>query len=868
MAEGSDRAASRPDLPIDLVLGELVSLLKQQKTLVLEAPPGAGKTTRAPLALLEVVPPGSEILVGEPRRVAARLAAERVAAELGERPGQTVGYSVRFEEARSAATRVRYVTYGLLLRELLRDGALENVGAVVLDEFHERSLASDVCLARLVALQRSTRPELRLLVMSATLEGERLASELGNCARIRSEGRTFPLNVEHLDKPDERPLDKQVASAVRQSLARETKGDILVFLPGAREIRFAGVALEALAREAGAAIFPLHGDLPLKEQVNVLGPSSRRKIVLATNIAEASVTVPGVTTVIDSGLVRQAEHAPHTGVSQLKLVKASQASAIQRAGRAGRTRPGHVLRLYTRGDFETRPEQQIPEIRRSDLSEMWLLLKSMGIQEPEKLVWLDTPEPKSVVAAHQLLRSLGALNEEGAISEVGRKLLAFPVHPRLGRVILEGQARGVAEQACLLAALLTERDVRLETRGARTGGPAPSAHLEPGPSDALELFERFELARQANFEASELRYLDLDPGAIRTVSLLDKQLVRALPRALSERAYPSPAELGSLLRRCLLSGFSDRVARRRAPGSRELILCNGQTATQSENSVVTVEPLLLALDVEERREAQRGPQIQVRLASAIDPDWLLTDYYANLEFADAIVFDEERGRVEAVSKINYGSVVLEEVRSPATPNEASAEVLFRYASKRGALTTKVREATAVLAGRLEVVTRFSGAAPTDATLDWPTRVLKNACSLTTRLAELEKLDFAELALTFLTPTEREALERLTPERLHLGPGRSLTVHYGAGLLPWVESRLQDFFGMTQGPSVGAGSVPVTLHLLAPNQRPVQVTTDLAGFWERHYPAIRRELMRRYPRHSWPEDGATATPPPPRNTGRR
>ncbi len=867
MAEGSNRTASRIDLPIDQVLGELVSLLKQQKTLVLEAPPGAGKTTRAPLALLEVVPPGSEILIGEPRRVAARLAAERVAAELGERPGQTVGYSVRFEEARSAATRVRYVTYGLLLRELLRESALGNVGAVVLDEFHERSLASDVCLARLVALQQSMRPELRLVVMSATLEGERLASELGNCARIRSEGRTFPLSIEHLDKPDERPLDKQVASAVRQSLAREATGDILVFLPGAREIRFASVALEALAREAGAAVFPLHGDLPLKEQVSLLGSNSRRKIVLATNIAEASVTVPGVTTVIDSGLVRQAEHAPHTGVSQLKLVKASQASAIQRAGRAGRTRPGHVLRLYTRGDFETRPEQQIPEIRRSDLSEMWLLLKSMGIQEPEKLVWLDAPEPKAVVAAHQLLRSLGALNEEGAISDVGRKLLAFPVHPRLGRVILEGQARGVAEQACLLAALLTERDVRLEARGVRTG-PGPSAHLEPGPSDALELYERFELARQANFEASELRYLELDPGAIRTVSLLEKQLLRALPRVHPERAAPSPAELDNLLRRCLLSGFSDRVARRRAPGSRELILCNGQTATQSESSVVAIEPLLLALDIEERREAQRGPQIQVRIASAIDPDWLLTDYYSSLEFADAVVFDEERGRVEAVSKINYGSVVLEEVRSPAAPNEASAEVLFRYATKRGALTTKVREATAVLAGRLELVARFSGAVLSEAVLDWPTRVLKNACSLTTRLAELEKLDFAQLALTFLTPAEREALERLTPERLHLGPGRSLNVHYEVGNAPWVEARLQDFFGMTQGPSVGAGSVPVTLHLLAPNQRPVQVTTDLAGFWERHYPAIRRELMRRYPRHSWPEDGATATPPPPRNMGRR
>ncbi|MDX2051086.1 MAG: ATP-dependent helicase HrpB [Polyangiaceae bacterium] len=850
----------RNALPIDDVLGEFVTLLKQKPTLVLEAPPGAGKTTRAPLAMLDVVGKGKEIIVGEPRRIAARLAAERAAFELGERPGETVGYSVRFEELRGEKTRVRFVTFGLLLRELLRPGALASVGAVVLDEFHERSLPSDVCLARLIELQRTARPDLRIVVMSATLEGDRLAAELDNCARVRSEGRLFPLTIEHQDKPDDRPLEKQIVSAVRQCLMRESEGDILVFVPGAREIRLAMGALESLAREANVTVFPLHGDLPLKEQVSVLGPSSRRKIVICTNIAEASVTVPGVTTVIDSGLMRQAEHSPYTGVSQLKLVKVSQASAIQRAGRAGRTQPGHVIRLYTRGDFETRAEQQIPEIRRSDLSDTWLLLKAMGVRDPEQLTWLDAPDPKAVAAANQLLSQLGALQPDGLISEVGAQLLKFPVHPRLGRLILEGEARGVGEQACLLAALLTERDIRLESRA--RGGPQVNAHLEPGPSDALELFERYEQARQANFDASELRYLELDASSVRVVGLLEKQLVRALGSRRRDFPHVPDEQVGAVLCRCLLSGFPDRVARRRATASRELILCNGQTATLSETSVVSVAPLMLALDVEERREGQRGPQIQVRLASAVEADWLLSDYYNDLEFADSLVFEEERGRVEQVSKISYGSVVLEETRTPAAPSEQSTEVLKRYAVKHGSLMTKVLEATAILAGRMAIVARVS---PNYAgnNEEWPLRVLHQACTETTRLDELEKLDFAQLALAYLTAEERELLQRLAPERLPLPGGSNVVVHYAEGQEPWIESRLQDFFGMIKSPTVGGGQVPVTVHLLAPNFRPVQVTADLSGFWERHYPSIRKELMRRYPRHAWPENGATATPPPPR-----
>jgi ATP-dependent helicase HrpB len=430
-------------LPIDEVLPEIVAALGSAVPLVLEAPPGAGKTTRVPWAVHEAFGQG-EVIVAVPRRLAARLTAARVASERGERLGDTVGYSVRFEEVGGPKTRIRYVTEGVLLRRLLAEPELPGVGQVILDEFHERSLLSDLLLVLLQRL-RLRRPELGLSVMSATLDAEPIADLLG-ARRVRSEGRTFPLTIEHLPSADDRPLDKQVVSAVRRAAA-EDSGDVLVFLPGAGDIRRALAALEPLASEKSLLLLPLHGDLPIAEQARAVEPATRRKVVLSTNVAETSVTIDGVTTVIDSGLSRQASHSPWSGLPTLTTAKISRASATQRAGRAGRTRAGLVLRLYTRGDFESRHEHDKPEIARADLSEALLALAGAGIPAGAELRWLTPPPPAALDHAQALLGWLGAIDAKGKISELGRRLLALPLHPRLGRVVTRGAELGVAAEA-------------------------------------------------------------------------------------------------------------------------------------------------------------------------------------------------------------------------------------------------------------------------------------------------------------------------------------------------------------------------------------------------------------------------------------
>src|SRR6478735_332447 len=420
-------------LPIDDVLPDLERALRSARALVLEAPPGAGKTTRVPWALQSALG-DAEVLVAEPRRLAARMAAKRVADEHGEALGERVGYSVRFEEVGSARTRIRYATEGLVLRRLLADPLLRGVGAVILDEFHERHLATDLLLVLLDRLSRGPRSDLKLLVMSATLDAEPIAQFLGDCPRLRSEGRMFPVSIEFSPKVDERPLEKQIVSAVRQAVTSEPTGDVLVFLPGAGEIRKAKTALEPLANEAELLVLPLHGDLPIAEQARAVEPAKQRKVVLATNVTESSVTVDGVTVVVDSGLARVAGHSPWSGLPTLGLEPISRASSTQRAGRAGRTKPGRVQRLYTKGDFESRRAHDAPEIARSDLAEALLILHGAGVSEPEKLHFLDEPPQARMDSARVLLTLLGAFcpvgdrearAKPGELSELGRRLLRF-----------------------------------------------------------------------------------------------------------------------------------------------------------------------------------------------------------------------------------------------------------------------------------------------------------------------------------------------------------------------------------------------------------------------------------------------------------
>jgi ATP-dependent helicase HrpB len=847
-------------LPIDPLLPEIVASLERVPSLVLEAPPGAGKTTRVPRALLDAGVDG-EILVLEPRRLAARLGARRVAEELGERVGERIGYRVRFDDAVSARTRVVFVTEGVLTRRLLSDPKLEGVGAVLLDEFHERHLQGDVALALLKRLQER-RPGLKLVVMSATLEAEPVTTFLG-CRSLRAEGRRFDVTIEYAARPSERSLDSDVAAAVRKLVAEGLDGDVLVFLPGAAEIRKAQAACAPVAGAAQLDVVMLHGDLPPAEQDRAIAPGPRRKVILSTNVAETSITVEGVMAVIDSGLARVASFSPWSGVPTLKVQRISRASAAQRAGRAGRLRSGRCVRLYTQHDHDTRPLQDAPEVRRLDLAEPMLLLAASGVRVDE-LAWLEAPPPAAVEAARALLQRLGALDERDAATPLGRRMMRFPLHPRQARLLVEAEARGVARDGCVVAALVGERDLVWQR---------PRRADVSGDSDLLADRDRFaEAARGGGLQPDRARALGLDVGAALTIDRVRRQLEPLVE--VKRRRAPSPAaaraddDPDAALRLSVLAGYPDRVARRRRKGEPELLLSGGGTALLSEASVVRDAELMVVVDAEQRKDI-RGGAIVARAVSAIEADWLIDVAADRMREVKGYAWNAAAERVEVVERMTYDQLVLDERRAwPSQVDGADAaevaRVLFEAARARGTQAFIEPDELERLLGRIAFVRAHLpelglpevGPAELEATL-------AELCQGQDSFAELRQAGFAAALVARLGPGTAALLAKEAPEKITLPGGRAVRVQYPSGQPPFVASRLQDFFGMAAGPMLARGRVPLTLHLLAPNQRAVQVTSDLAGFWARHYPALRRELGRRYPRHAWPEDPLNAEPPRPR-----
>jgi ATP-dependent helicase HrpB len=823
-------------LPIDDVLADVVAAVRERRTAVLVAPPGAGKTTRVPGALLDVVT--GSIVVLQPRRLAARLAAARIASERGVELGGEVGYQVRFDRRTSAATRIELVTEGVLTRRLLGDPELRGVGCVVIDEFHERHLDGDLALA-LVARLREKRPELALVVMSATLDAEPVAKFLNDAPVIRSEGRTFPLAIEY-SQPDDRQLGKQVAAAVRRSCQDKVDGDILVFLPGTAEIRRAADDLADCARTFDLAVLPLHGDLTADDQDLAVRPASRRKVILATNVAETSVTIDGVTCVIDSGLARVARHSPWSGIPSLEIEPVSRASCAQRAGRAGRTRPGRVIRLYTKHDHDTRRAFDAPEIARADLAGAALELHGAGVAGLAALRWFEPPPASAAEAAEVLLDRLGALRG-GTITELGRRMLRFPTHPRVARLVCEAETRGVAREACVIAATLGARELRVERRG-----PGAQAKLS-SPSDLIDDLDAFLGGRDG-------RDRGLPQGSASRTSLyaverVAKQLERIAD--LRTRSPASDAAVDEALQLAILTAYPDRVGRRRAPRSAEIVFAGGGSGTLAPSSAVIEPELVVAVDV-----AQTGRGNQIRRASGIDASWLLDLYLDRVAERDELVWNAERERVERVVQMTYDGLPIDEhrdVEGARRAGRAAAELLAKQALAAGierfADADKLAEWRARVALVAKLVPDLGLVAPTDDALG---TVLAAACEGAISFAELRELNV--LALLDAQLGEHRALvDRLAPTHFTLPNKRRAQVHYKLDQAPWLASRIQDFFGLAKAPAVGDGRVPLVLHLLAPNQRPVQVTTDLPNFWTAHYPALRRQLMRRYPRHAWPED---------------
>ncbi len=788
-------------LPIDDLLPEIVASLRRCPNLVIEAAPGAGKTTRVPPALLEIMT--GELMVLEPRRIAARLAARRVAAELGEEVGGIVGYQVRFEEAVGPRTRLRFVTEGVLTRRLLRDPELRGVDAVILDEFHERHLDTDLALALLRRLQ-DKRPELRLVVMSATLDAGPVARFLGGgesdgsagCPTVRSAGRAFPLVTEHLPYSAE-ALETQVCGAVERVLREEREGHVLVFLPGAAEIRRAQRACEAITRRFGAVALPLYGELTPEAQDRAVGPlpGGERKVIFATNVAESSVTIEGVRAVVDSGLARLAAHSPWTGLQTLEVRRVSRASAAQRAGRAGRTGPGRVLRLFSAEDLAQRPEHDVPEILRSDLAGLCLSLRAMDEEGVRALRWLDPPPEAAVALAEDLLDRLGA---RGAMAE---HLARYPLPPRLARMLVEALERGAGKAGVAAAALLGsgERPMRQDLLSALDVSPEPRA-----------LQYEMQLRRLARPERNA------KDGAKRGANRGAKDGDEALLLAV-------------------LAGFPDRVARLRA--GRQVLLSTGVTAELAGERPEY--DFMVVVDAEDRSDR---PLPMARVVSRIEPEWLLDLFPDRVREENGVEWNRVTERVEAVSSLHYDVLVIQESRHGRPEPKAAAAMLAEKVTEAGVGTFVDEAQMEELLARIG----FAGLPEPDLAVE-----LGKLCAGLRSFAELRE---AARTLPALLEAGATRLHELAPPTIKLAGGRSTRVHYERGKPPWIGSRLQDFFGMRETPRIGRERVPVVVHLLAPNQRALQTTTDLAGFWERLYPEVRRGLMRRYPRHQWPDKG--------------
>ena len=822
-------------MPIESVLGAVADALVTHRSLVLQAPPGAGKTTLVPLALLDAAWLGTHsILMLEPRRIATRAAAERVAQLLGERVGATVGYRMRGESRVGPEMRIEIVTEGILTRRLQRDPTLEGVGVVIFDEFHERSLDADLGLALTRRTQQLVRDDLRILVMSATLDGESVAKLLGGAPIISSSGRMFPIETKYVARRPDTRIEASIVATVVDALANDD-GDILVFLPGAAEIRRVASTLER--RDVrGAIVAPLYGAMPHDAQDRALrpDPSGRRKIVLATSIAETSLTIEGVRVVIDSGLSRQPRFSPRTGMTRLETMRVSRASADQRRGRAGRLGPGVCYRLWPEHENSHLLADTPPEILSADLAPLALELAAAGVVDPLELDWLDPPAASAFAQARELLRELDAVDASGALTPHGREMAALPIHPRLAHMVLRSRALGAAALACEVAALLSERDVLRGTAG---------------PIDADLTLRVDALRRDDAFVAPSGAQADRE--SIRRARADAERLARQL--GVSLRPPASLEWLGVLVG----LAYPDRVAQRRGGGRSRFVLRNGRGAELHGAQVLSEHSYVAVAELDDQR-----PESRIFLAAGITLDEIRQTFGEQITTDDVVEFDDATSSVVARRQERFGAIVLRDVDSAAPAPEAVRRSLIGALRRRGVAALPWSDAARRLRQRIAFVARHDTSWPdvSDVALDarleeWLGPLLDGV----RRLSDIDPTALGEALGSMLDWRQRRLLDELAPTHIEVPSGSRIPVDYSDPSTPVLAVRIQEVFGMTESPRLAGGRVPVTMHLLSPAHRPVQVTQDLAGFWRTSYFDVRKDLRGRYPKHDWPEDPLAATP---------
>lgn len=831
---------SKEVLPIDPYIPKIVEMLRVSPRLVLEAAPGAGKTTRVPPALLGAGSVEGQVLMLEPRRIAARQAAARIAYEQGWELGQEVGYHVRFASCASEKTRLLVMTEGLALRRLVADPFWEGVGLVIFDEFHERHLASDLVLGMLLQIQREVREDLRIVVMSATLPSERIAAYLEGAPIFRCPGRSHPVEIRHIEVEAQKSIAENAAIGVR-SVLRESEGDILVFLPGQRDIRDCQKILTASAQAEGLLLCPLYGEQSAAEQDAVMQPAKQRKIILATNVAETSLTIQGVRSVVDTGWARKMRYDPSCGLDRLETERISAASAIQRAGRAGREAAGLCVRLWS--PHQRLEEEDAPEVLRVDLSGVLLQLMAWGEPRPADFPWLTPPPSHHIEQALDLLEQLEAI-QQGQLTERGRLMAQIPIAPRLASFLLEADRYGVLREAGLLAALLSEK----HPFGGllRERPPRLLAEVESDLLDQMNLVEEV--------ESSEHPLSSQYKRSVPPLRQVQQQLVQSVtPRPFLAKL--SRQQRDEALARCLLAGFPDRVAQRREGDPMRAVLANGRGVRIDPKSQVKQAPLFLALDVDAGKRQERA-ESWTRQATAIQEAWLVSQH---LREEKEISFDVQRERVVGLQKTLYQQLCLRQRAFVPDPTEA-AERLAQEAARDPLVSLGLDQPTyAPWLLRLRALHRWLPEMETPAFDEAMLRErLPLWCYGKRSYQELRQMPWAELLVAELSFPQQRILHEEIPERIEVPSGSVLRIEYREdGEPPILAVRIQEIFGWLDTPRIAKGRIPLLLQLLAPNHRPQQVTQDLRSFWQNTYNEIRKELRQRYPKHAWPEDPFSA-----------
>ena len=916
-------------LPIYEIERDIVARLQADRRLILSAPTGSGKSTQVPQMLLKHGLLGNgQVVVLQPRRLATRLLAKRVASELGVKLGDEVGYQIRFENVTSARTKIRFVTEGVLLRQMIDDPQLRGVAAILFDEFHERHLYGDITLAQALDQQEKHRPDLMLAVMSATLNAGELERYLNQCSSRReeahskkemgqslltsaatnhfrcsvlaSEGRTFPVEVEYLPRrlgAGAPPVWEIAAEEFSRYVNGGGEGDVLVFMPGGFEISQTIEAIRHTSEAKGFIVLPLHGELQPKDQDAAVARYQQRKVVVATNVAETSITIDGVRLVIDSGLARIARYDSNRGINTLLIEKISQANADQRTGRAGRTAPGTCIRLWSRAEHDERVPHEMPEIRRLDLSEVVLTLKASGVEDLRKFRWLEKPDEISLTHAEELLADLGALKlgsarvpraeagvapgsretniesgeklvqqdfrrdaENGTrdargpqtqlqITPVGRKMLAFPLHPRYARMLLAAQEYGCVYQACLVAALTQGRDLLLRNAGKDVESAREDLLGKKVSSDFWIVMRAWSFAFNNQFRMDACRKLGIHAVTARQVGPLFDQFLRI---AKDEGLDTRPNEVkDEALQKCILIGFSDRVARRMDQGTLRCELVHGRRGVLARESKMQNSPLFVVAEIREIGGRDNEVNTILSLATAIEADWLRELFPDDIKSDLQVQFDAQQKRVLAAELLRFRDLALAAKRIDPPPADAAARLL----------------ADEILAGRLllpnwdhhveQWLARLNLLCQQCADLQLPAitdedkkSIVEQLCHGAVSYKDIKEREVKPVVMSWLSQAQRELLDKHAPERLTLPNGRTPKVNYENGKPPFISLRIQELYDVNQTPKVALGRVPVTVHILTPGMKPIQVTQDLASFWREHYPKIKSELARKYPKHLW------------------